>query len=79
MLQVSVCDQERAKEQRFAKDEQAQESIPICSSETYLNLLLQQLIINQLESVASFCHDFYCSSQALQLSRAAALTCGNTI
>lgn len=69
----------RANWAKLREDESAWERTPICCSESYLYLLLQQLVMNQLESMAGFCHDLYSSSQALQLSRAAALTCGNAI
>lgn len=78
MMEVTVCDQEKATKQSFAQLNKHGRTSPDCYSEMYLCLLLQQLFMNQLESMASLCHDLQSSSQALQLSSAAALTCGNT-
>lgn len=46
MLQVTSCEQSGAN----------------CYSEAYLYLLLLKFIMNQLKSMASLCHDLYCST-----------------
>ncbi len=48
---------------KVCRDEVQESFLIYC--EAYLVLLLLQLVLNQLESVASFCHDLYGSSQAL--------------